>query len=86
MKNGRFEYECGVYWFVDDTIHRDGDLPAYEDSKGYKSWWQRDKYHRTTGPARIWADGRKQWWINDVQIDCETQEEFEHLMKLKAFW
>lgn len=72
--------------------------------------WRNDcgQLHRLDGPARIWSDGRKSWWINGQRhrldgpaiegpeintwyfnnkyIDCDSQQEFERLIKLKAFW
>jgi hypothetical protein len=47
------------------------------------------KWHRIDGPARIWlnSDGfNEQWWINNKQIHCSSQEEFERLIKLKILW
>jgi len=32
------------------------------------------------------ANGTKRWYLDDKQIDCKSQEEFERLMRLKAFW
>ena len=31
------------------------------------------KYHRTDGPAIEWADGTKDWFLNDVEL---TEAEF----------
>jgi hypothetical protein len=86
MRNGQYKYDDVICWFVNDKLHRDSDLQAYEDASGYRAWWQHDKYHRTTWPARMWGDGRKEWWINGEKLDCTTQAEFEKLMRLKAFW
>jgi len=44
------------------------------------------KYHREDGPAFEYFDGTKDWWVNDKLLPCQTQEEFEKLMRLRAFW
>ena len=28
----------------------------------------------------------KQWWVNGLQLEVNSQEEFERMTKLKAFW
>jgi hypothetical protein len=53
---------------------------------GDKYWYQNGKRHREDGPAIEYAHGSKYWYINGKQINCTTQEEFEKLLKLKAFW
>lgn len=50
--------------------------------------------HRLEGPAIIYGqnqilEGYKAqqfWWLEGKQLDCQTQEEFERYMKMKAFW
>jgi hypothetical protein len=42
--------------------------------------------HREDGPARESANGNCQWWYEGEQIQCSSQEEFEKMLKLKAFW
>lgn len=39
-------------------------------------------FHRLDGPA--FED--KIWFYEGKKIDCDTQEEFERLLALKAFW
>lgn len=39
------------------------------DYYGTKIWKLNGKLHREDGPAIEWADGRKEWWINDTQVD-----------------
>jgi len=31
----------------------------------HKYYNKDDQHHRTDGPAVIWADGSKEWWINN---------------------
>lgn len=86
IRNGRYEYGIGVFWLLNGSYHRDDDLPAYEDIYGMKIWYQYGKLHRTTGPAIELANGLHFWHLNGEIIDCKTQEEFERLMRMKAFW
>jgi hypothetical protein len=73
------------FWYQNGKLHRlDG--PAIEDADGNKYWYQDDQYHRVDGPAIEYVDGYKEWYINNIKIKCSTQEDFEKLLKLKAFW
>jgi len=58
----------------------------YKYDNGDKVWYLNDNLHREDGPAMEFIDGHKSWWINDELMPCKAQEEFERLMKLKAFW
>jgi hypothetical protein len=49
-------------------------------------WTLNYKWHREDGPAAEYPNGKKYWWLNGQHIPCATQEEFERLMKLRAFW
>jgi hypothetical protein len=73
------------FWFVNDDLHRE-DGPACEYVNGNKCWYQNGKYHRVDGPAIELSNGIKQWWYRGKQIKCSYQQEFERLIKLKAFW
>jgi len=81
-------YDNGTkYWHNEaGDFHRDGDLPAIEYAEGDKWWCVNGNLHRLLGPAVIWPDGYKAWWVDGKKIECTTQEEFERLMKLRAFW
>ena len=48
--------------------------------------YQYGKRHRIDGPACEWINGTKEWWFEDKRIDCNSQEEFERLIKMKLFW
>ena len=54
-------------------------------NNGDVAWWKNGKLHREDGPAVIRFDEYKSWWINGQFINCKSQEEFERLLKLKAF-
>ena len=53
---------------------------------GNKYWYLEGELHREDGPAVEYPDGTKEWYLNYKNIKCHSQEEFEKLMKLKAFW
>jgi hypothetical protein len=72
-------------WWLNGKRHRE-DGPAIEYADGTKYWYINDHPHREDGPTIEAANGNKYWYINDIQIPCRTQEEFERLMRLKAFW
>lgn len=53
---------------------------------GYTSYFDNDGYlHRENGPASFNND-HKSWYWHGSRIDCNSQEEFEKFLKLKAFW
>jgi hypothetical protein len=72
-------------WYQNNKRHRE-DGPAIEFSTGTKCWYQNDKRHRIDGPAIEFANGEKSWYYKGKQLMCFSQEQFEKLIKLKAFW
>lgn len=79
------------YWYQNGLLHRlDG--PAVEYDDGARYWYQNGKLHRLDGPAvegnNGYRDGGnyKEWYFEDEKLNCKTQEEFERLLRLKAFW
>jgi hypothetical protein len=79
------ENEFGTYYYLNDKLHRlDG--PAIESYNGDKSWFQNGLLHRVEGPAIEQFNGYKEWWFEGKEIDCNSQEEFERLIKLRLFW
>lgn len=60
--------------------------PAMVQYDWYNGWFINDKLHRVDGPAQEWVSGYKEWWYQGIKLACSTQEEFEELLKLKAFW
>ncbi len=92
MKNGLITDQYGnKFWYQDGMLHRT-DGPAVEDINGNKCWYQDGKRHREDGPAVEYpptenhSNGYKEWWHQGDIINCSSQEEFEKLIKLKAFW
>ena len=75
-----------VRWYNEaGQLHR-VDGPAVEYAAGHKSWWLNGKFHREDGPAYEYANGDRSWYLQGKWIDCSSQEEFERILKLKAFW
>ena len=78
------------YYNKNGQYHRE-DGPAIEWSDGrYTAWILNGKNHRVDGPARIkvYLDGTvdQAWFYHGKKMNCSSQEEFERLLKLKAFW
>ena len=42
------------------------------NSFGDKHWYLNGKLHREDGPAVEYANGDKEWWLNDEQVNPET--------------
>ena len=72
-------------WYHNNQLHRENG-PAIECPNGDKFWYQNDEFHREDGPAIEDAYGYKAWYLHGKRINCSSQEQFEKLMKLKAFW
>jgi hypothetical protein len=72
-------------WYQNGKRHR-VDGPAVEEYDGSKEWFQNGKLHRLNGPAFEGVNGYKEWWFEGKQIYCNSQEEFERLIKLRLFW
>ena len=53
---------------------------------GTKFYYQNNELHRKNGPAVEYASGAKYWFYQGQLVSCLSQEEFEKLIKLKAFW
>jgi len=74
------------FWYDDDGLMHREDGPAIEFTSGSKVWRIHGKLHREDGPAIEYIHGNRYWYYNDKAIDCGSQEEFERLIKIKAFW
>ena len=89
------EYECGSrHWYFGKLLHREVG-PAVEFT-GYNrggielmaavSWYRYGQLHKETGPAITYINGDTSYYLYGKFINCQTQEEFEQYLKLKAFW
>ena len=86
MKNGLVINEKGdKFWYLNNFYHRE-DGPAIIHVSGSKWWYQNGKPHRLDGPAIEFVSGSKEWFYHGQYIECSSQEVFERLIKLKAFW
>lgn len=83
-RNGLIVKGEGHYYYKNDRLHLEGQ-PAVEWSNGGKWWFINGKCHREDGPAIILANGYIAWYIHGQKIECETQEEFLRIVKMKAF-
>ena len=72
-------------WYKEGNLHRE-DGPAIEYVNGDKFWYKEGKRHRTDGPATEWSNGIKAYYYLDKYINCNSNEEYFKLLKLKAFW
>jgi hypothetical protein len=80
-----YEDASGKFWYWHGKFHRQ-DGPAIEDADGGKFWYWHGQFHREDGPAWEYADGTKEWYWYDQKIDCQSNQEFLRIVKLKAFW
>lgn len=85
MKDGLNISDDGTkLWYKDNHLHRE-DGPAIDNSN-INMWYINGLPHRVDGPAITWHTGEKWWYVNGKYIACQSQEEFERIMRLKAFW
>jgi hypothetical protein len=61
-----------LVWCKNSVYHRDGDKPAWIGADGVLEWWKNGIQHRTTGPAIIRANKKREYWINGVNITKEV--------------
>jgi len=85
MNNGLIRFNGSKFWYKNDLLHKE-DGPAIEYVNGNKYWYLHGELHRADGPAIEYSNGKNSWYLNDKPINCLTQEAFERLLKLKAFW
>jgi len=52
----------------------DEELTLIIDGCGTKLWYRKKRLHRKDGPAIIYADGSKSWYLNGVCY--ETKEKY----------
>jgi hypothetical protein len=72
----------GEFWYDDDMqLHRD-DGPAIIWDTFSCEYYQHGKLHRLDGPARHfrYVD---EWYIDGERIDCNSNEEFLRIVKMK---
>lgn len=62
-------------WYIKgtDTLHRE-DGPAIIKHGHYEAWCRHNEYDRKDGPAIVYEDGKKFWWVDGFIVD--TNEDF----------
>lgn len=61
------------YWRCNQQYHRDNG-PAIISIGSHQSWLRHGMPYRLDGPARIWDNGKKEWWFNSNPVS-----EYEHM-------
>lgn len=84
-----------MYGFIEEKI---GDNAYVVKSNSGEAWYYDTDYtkrHRIDGPAITMIEFslpnkemkiNYEWWYFGEKIPCSSQEEFEKLLKMKAFW
>lgn len=72
-------------WYDENGVIR---KTVYTQNSVYTFYYdENSRWHSIDGPARFNdTEQIKQWYYHGKRIFCNTQEEFEKLLKLKAFW
>lgn len=65
--------------------HRDNNLPAYKHKNGHIEYSYNGLLHRADGPAIIYEDSRKSYYINGVFIDVDSDEGLARYLNLINF-
>lgn len=52
---------------------------------------ENNQLHRLKGPAKVGLalpgfEPHIEWWFHGKLIPCKSQQEFERMLQLKAFW
>ena len=78
-------YYGDKYYFFNKLKHKD-DGPAVCIYNQVDMYYMEGKLHRLDGPAKIFKDGRLEWWYQDNKINVTNQRDFERIIKLKIYW
>jgi len=64
-RSNQYQKYC---WYIKGTtrLHNEGE-PAIHFENGDKVWHQHNKIHRLDGPAIEYVNGRKEYYIDDIQ-------------------
>jgi hypothetical protein len=77
------KYDWVAVWHTKDGRW----IKTYNDTEEMANKkWSEIRFHKLDGPFIERSDGKQEWWVDGKKLDCSTQEEFERLMKLRAFW
>jgi len=79
--------------YYTDYIDDDGCKIRKHNGGAISYFDNKKRYHRLDGPATTYSfdytDGRSstpKWFYHGQYIDCKSQEEFDRIIRLKAFW
>ena len=75
-----------IFWYLNGKQHREAGPATHTSNNEYREWYRFGQLHRLDGPAIISPYGGERWFIEGKEVPCESQEEFEQYLKLKAFW
>ena len=72
----KYAYNRGDFFYVkkDINIFHNPYGPSYIGKDGYKDYRIEGLWHRLDGPARIFLDGKEEYWINSKRL---SKEQFE---------
>lgn len=59
------------------------DAPAVSLISGYEAWYINGKLHREDGPAIIWPDGRRECWLDGIDVTPENYHQYSPLQLAK---
>ena len=81
-------FDGSKIYYLNNLIHRDNQpaMTLKEDFRTEIYYVKKGDYHRLDGPAVIRTGMSPLWYYNNVHIRCNSQEEFERLIKLKLLW
>ena len=96
-KNGRHNYqETDTKTLITKNGRHNYQEIVHEQSWGTRYWIlsyttndpmdRHEFFHREDGPAIENKDGSRFWWYEGEYVECSSQQEFEKMLKLKAFW
>jgi hypothetical protein len=72
-----------VVWLLNNELHREKGPAVFGGPDfSYKHWYQNYLYHRLDGPAVIWANDDKRWYINGKEI---TEQKHTKVRTMLAF-
>lgn len=80
------------YWYDDDFNSNIPNAHYFRAryTSGSEVYWSVvdgvSQRHRLDGPAYIGWNGEKLWFYKGKFVDCSSQQEFEKIIKLIAFW
>lgn len=56
------------FWYKNDKLHRDDDLPAYIGNNGMQEWYKNGTLDRDNDkPSMVYPDGRQIWHKNGMR-------------------